>query len=146
MLQKILLSELTLRDVERLASLFERALINDWNTCDWFCVKVLGDLIARDLPERRLADAIARWRDAKHLWQRRAANVASFVKLAKRSDGNFPGFTRLMLEACAVTVRSPSPRPVSAGSCASSLSPTTRPFSRSPRRRDVPRVGSRRSV
>ncbi len=58
-LQEVLLGELTLRDVDTLASLFDRGLIADWNTCDWFCVKVLGKLVARDLPTREIADAIA---------------------------------------------------------------------------------------
>jgi 3-methyladenine DNA glycosylase AlkD len=39
------------------------------------------------------------------LWQRRAANVA-FVNLAKRGEANFEGFTTLMLDTCAVTLRS----------------------------------------
>jgi 3-methyladenine DNA glycosylase AlkD len=61
--------------------------------------------VERDLPAREVADAIAGWRDARALWQRRAANVA-FVGAARRGDQNFPGFTRLMLDTCAVTVRS----------------------------------------
>ena len=105
-LQELLLDKLTLRDVARLGSLFDRGLIADWNTCDWFCVKVLGNLIARDLPDRALADAVGASRDARSLWRRRAANVA-FVNLARRGEQNFPGFTRLMLETSAVTVRSP---------------------------------------
>jgi 3-methyladenine DNA glycosylase AlkD len=68
-------------------------------------VKVLGPLVQRDLPERATADAIAAWRDAGTVWQRRAANVA-FVNLARRGEANFPGFTALMRETCAVTVRS----------------------------------------
>lgn len=105
-LQELLLEHLGLRDVVELGALFERGLIYDWNTCDWFCVKVLGNLVARELPARSLAEAITSWREADSLWQRRAANVA-FVNLAKRGDQNFPGFTRLMLETCAVTVRCP---------------------------------------
>jgi 3-methyladenine DNA glycosylase AlkD len=105
-LQEILLEELGLGDVDDLGALFGRGLISDWNTCDWFCVKVLGNLVARDLPTRSLADAITAWREAPSVWQRRAANVA-FVNLAERGDDNFPGFTRLMLETCAVTVRCP---------------------------------------
>jgi 3-methyladenine DNA glycosylase AlkD len=104
-LQELLLAELTLRDVDSLGSLFDRQLIADWNTCDWFCVKVLGNLIARDLPSRIIADEIASWCTARTLWQRRAANVA-FVNLAKRGEANFQGFTTLMLDTCAVTLRS----------------------------------------
>lgn len=102
-LQELLLEALTLEDVDELAALFERERIADWNTCDWFCVKVLGRLVARDLPSRAMAEAIAFWRGARTVWQRRAANV-TFASLAKRGEGNFEGFTRLMLETCAVTV------------------------------------------
>jgi 3-methyladenine DNA glycosylase AlkD len=104
-LQEILLEALTLDDVATLGGLFDRELIGDWNTCDWFCVKVLGNLVARDLPARKVAEAITSWRTAGSLWKRRAANVA-FVNLAKRGDLNFKGFTTLMLDTCAVTLRS----------------------------------------
>ncbi|MEN9578415.1 MAG: hypothetical protein RJA70_1424 [Pseudomonadota bacterium] len=104
-LQEVLLDELTLQDVDALGALFDAKLIADWNTCDWFCVKVLGKLVARDLPSRTIADEIASWRTARTLWQRRAANVA-FVNLAKRGETNFEGFTTLMLDTCAVTIRS----------------------------------------
>lgn len=59
-------------------SLFARELIFDWNTCDWFCVRVLGPTIAsRGLP---CARAIAAWRRAGYLWQARASLVP-FVKV-----------------------------------------------------------------
>jgi len=106
LLQELLLPELRMADLEDLGALFDEGHIADWNTCDWFCVKVLGSLVARDLPDRRCAGAIAAWRGSKVLWRRRASNVA-FVNLARRGEANFPGFTRLMLETCAVTVRSP---------------------------------------
>ena len=104
-LHEILLPELKLRDVGALGALFDRRLIADWNTCDWFCVKVLGNLVRRELPSRTIADAIASWSTAETLWQRRAANVA-FVNLAKRGEANFAGFTTLMLATCVVTIRS----------------------------------------
>lgn len=103
-LEEILLGDLNLDDISRLGSLFERRLIADWNTCDWFCVKVLGKLAARDLPSPDFTQAITVWRSAKTLWQRRASNVA-FINLATRGDANFEGFTRLMLETCAITVQ-----------------------------------------
>ncbi|MEB3187634.1 MAG: DNA alkylation repair protein [bacterium] len=104
-LREILLEELANPDLEELGALFDRGLIADWNTCDWFCLKVLGGMVERDLPAREVAGAIAAWRDAPSLWQRRAANVA-FVNLAKHGEQNFEGFTKLMLETCAVTVQS----------------------------------------
>lgn len=54
--------------------LFARRLIFDWNTCDWFCVRVLGPTIAaHGLP---CAEAIAAWRLAPDLWQARSSVVA----------------------------------------------------------------------
>lgn len=91
-------------DLPWLARLFKDRHINDWNTCDWFCVKVLGPLVEQQGPD--CARAIAQWKDSGNLWQRRAAGVA-FVNLAKNGEGNFPGFTALVLEICADTVRHP---------------------------------------
>ena len=44
-LSEILLSHLSKEDLPTFADLFERALIADWNLCDWFCVKVLGNML-----------------------------------------------------------------------------------------------------
>jgi 3-methyladenine DNA glycosylase AlkD len=85
------------------AGLFGAGFIHDWNTCDWFCVKVLGPLSERE--GEPCARAIANWRQADNLWQRRASGVA-FVNLAARGDDYFPGFVEMMLETCAVTVHS----------------------------------------
>ena len=92
------------RDLPRFAALFQDGYIFDWNTCDWFCVKVLGPLVERY--GEPCARGLAEWRQADNLWQRRAAGVA-FVNLAKHGDRNFPGFVDLLLDICAVTVQSP---------------------------------------
>jgi 3-methyladenine DNA glycosylase AlkD len=104
-LHERLLAALTAEDLGTIGDLFARGRVADWNSCDWLCVKVLGALVARELPSRAMSDVVAAWRDAGTVWQRRAANVA-FVNLARRGEDNFPGFTSLMLETCAVTVRS----------------------------------------
>ncbi len=75
-------------DLPRFAELFQQGYIYDWNTCDWFCVRVLGP-----------------WRTAEPLWQRRAAAVG-FVNLARRGEANFPGFSEMLLGACAPLVAS----------------------------------------
>jgi len=67
------------RDIDRLATLFDSGRIYDWNTCDWFCVKVLGPLIQAN--GLACAKRIAEWRSAENLWRARAALVA-FVKVA----------------------------------------------------------------
>lgn len=89
-------------DLPRFAHLFQDGYIYDWNTCDWFCVKVLGPLAEQQ--GETCARAIAGWRHADNLWQRRASGVA-FVNLAKNGDANFPGFTDMLTEVCNATVQ-----------------------------------------
>ena len=92
-------------DLPRFAALFDQGYIDDWNTCDWFCVKVLGPLAEQQ--GEPCARAIAAWTGAGTLWQRRAAGVA-FVNLAGAGEGNFEGFTDMLLEVCAMTVQDPA--------------------------------------
>jgi 3-methyladenine DNA glycosylase AlkD len=106
-MQEVLLPQGALhwpQDLPRLAALFQEGHIYEWNTCDWFCVKVLGSLVQREGDP--CARAISEWRTAENLWQRRASGVA-FVNLAKDGDGNFPGFTAMLLEACAEILQVP---------------------------------------
>jgi 3-methyladenine DNA glycosylase AlkD len=91
-------------DLPLFAALFDEGYIDDWNTCDWFCVKVLGPLAEQQ--GEPCARAIAAWTGAGTLWQRRAAGVA-FVNLAGAGEGNFQGFTDMLLGVCAVTVQDP---------------------------------------
>ena len=105
-LQEVLLPRGALEcmsDVARFADLFESGHIADWNTCDWFCVKVLGPLAEQQ--GEPCARAIAAWSKADNLWQRRASGVA-FVNLAKNGEENFAGFTGMLLGVCADTVQS----------------------------------------
>lgn len=103
LLAEHLLHELTAEDVPMLAEPFRRRYIGDWNTCDWYCVKVLGRLIASSDAPVDCARRIADWRIAPGLWQRRAAAV-SFVNLAPRGDEAFPGLVDVVLEVCASNV------------------------------------------
>ena len=70
------------RDLNRFAALFQDNLIYDWNMCDWFCVKLLGDLIKKEGDS--WAHGFAAWRDADNLWQARASLVA-FVTVAENT-------------------------------------------------------------
>lgn len=91
-------------EVRRWARLFDADHLSDWNSCDWFSVRVLGPIaVSKGEPAAR---AIAGWSTAQNLWRRRAAGVA-FVNLAPDGDENFRGFVELVLEVCARTVRSP---------------------------------------
>jgi 3-methyladenine DNA glycosylase AlkD len=104
-LQEVLLPDNAIdwrTDLPRFARLFQDGYIYDWNTCDWFCVKVLGPLAEREGEE--CARSIAEWRTAENLWQRRASGVA-FVNLAKDGDANFSGFTDMLLKVCSATVQ-----------------------------------------
>jgi len=91
-------------ELKRWARLFDQGFIYDWNTCDWFCIRVLGPLAEAEGEE--CARAIADWSRARNLWRRRAAGVG-FVTLAPRGDQFFAGFTSMVLEVCGRTVRFP---------------------------------------
>lgn len=103
-LSEILLPSLSKRNLPALARLFARGHIADWNLCDWFCVKVLGKMIAQADDPLDLAEAISSWRTAESLWQRRAACVA-FVDHAKHGDERIPGLSRLVLKNAEALVR-----------------------------------------
>ncbi len=90
-------------DLPRFAQVFQSGAIADWSTCDWFCMRVLGTLVKRE--GAAWARAIAAWKDAENLWQRRASCIP-FVSLAKQGDRLFPGFTDLILEVGETVVRS----------------------------------------
>ena len=64
-------------------SLFERGLITDWNTCDWFCVRVLGPTIATC--GNMCASAVAKWSTSPELWKARAS-VVGFVPVVAVPD------------------------------------------------------------
>ncbi len=60
--------------------LFMEGYLYDWNLCDWFCMKVLGELLkAHGMP---VALELATWRSQQDLWCARA----SLVPFASVSD------------------------------------------------------------
>jgi 3-methyladenine DNA glycosylase AlkD len=91
-------------DLPRFATLFDAGHIKEWNTCDWFCVKVLNPLIKQQ--GKPCATAVMQWCQAENLWRKRAA-VVSFVNIAKQGDRNFPDFTQSLLQTCSVVIQSP---------------------------------------
>ena len=106
-LSERLVDHLALEHIPKLAQPFGLGYIQDWSTCDWYCVKVLGRFVANGQDRRPRAEAIAGWRHAEALWQRRAAAV-SFVNLAPQGEQVFPGFTDLLLGVCARNVEDPA--------------------------------------
>lgn len=99
------LERLETDDVERLGAPLERGELADWNSCDWYCVKLLGPFIAHCDVERR-ATAVAGWRDRPGLWQRRAAAVA-FVNLVTK-EPLFAGMQDLVVTVCERNVEDPT--------------------------------------
>jgi 3-methyladenine DNA glycosylase AlkD len=101
--QLIPLAAIDQTDLTRFAQVFQSGAIGDWSTCDWFCLRVLTPLVKRE--GETWARAIAAWKDAENLWQRRASCIP-FVTLAKQGDRVFPGFTDLILEVGETVVQS----------------------------------------
>ena len=77
--------------------LYARGLIFDWNTCDWFCVRVLGPAIAAHGPP--CAEAIAAWQHARNRWQARSSVVA-FVPVVPDAR-----YHPLIFESCQTLIR-----------------------------------------
>ena len=105
LLREHLLGEVGVEDLPAFERLFAEGHIADWSICDWFSVKLLSALVARD--GRPMAEALAVWRHAEPLWQRRAAAVA-LAPLAPRGEASFPGFVELALEVCEANLRDPA--------------------------------------
>ena len=84
-LQEYLQDRLPWRSLfESYEALYKRNLIFDWNTCDWFCVRVLGPTLLRE--GKSCAKVLCTWSGAENLWQARSG-VVPFIKVA--SDANF---------------------------------------------------------
>ncbi len=101
------LATLTIDHVDRLGTPLADGAIADWNVCDWYCVKVLGPFVAAGNDTESRARAIAGWKDAETLWQRRSAAVA-FVYLAPTEPELFPGFTDLLLDVSGANIADPT--------------------------------------
>lgn len=93
-------------DLSSFARLFERGLLADWNLTDWCSIKVLAPMIERDPNPPTVARAIAAWRSADTLWQRRSACVA-FVPLAKHGGASLPELPDLVEAAADTLVMDP---------------------------------------
>ena len=97
-LQYYLLADLPWRvAVTKYRRLYRDGLIDEWNTCDWFCVRVLGPTIAIHGPQ--CARAIAAWSRAVSVWQARSGVVA-FVTVASEQR-----YHPLILRSCAIVIR-----------------------------------------
>jgi 3-methyladenine DNA glycosylase AlkD len=93
-------------DLAGFAKLFSSGCLADGTVVDAFAIKVLGTLLHRVRGRQDVARALAAWRAAEYVWQRRAVCVA-FTALAPQGDSALDGFTRLALAVCATIVWSP---------------------------------------
>lgn len=98
-LQDLLGSHLRATDLPAFARLFAAGHLAEWNVVDWFIMKVLVTLVDRPQGRREVVRAIAAWRTADTVWQRRAACLA-FVKIAARGDTASPGLVDTVLSIC----------------------------------------------
>jgi 3-methyladenine DNA glycosylase AlkD len=99
-LQDFLGAQLRSSDLPAFARLFANGHLANWTVVDWFIMKVLVTLLDRATGRREAARAIAQWRGAETVWQRRAACLA-FIKLAPLGD---PAITEHVLAICATVV------------------------------------------
>jgi 3-methyladenine DNA glycosylase AlkD len=82
----------------RFEELFQKGYIFDWNITDWFCIRVLRNMIKDK--GMACAGAIAEWKRAENLWQARSSVVAFANNLVKEYNEYIP----MILEASAVLI------------------------------------------
>ena len=81
----------------RFESIFENGYIYDWSVCDWFCTRVLRQMIKTN--GRECAEAISKWNTSKNVWQARCSVVA-FTTLTKDNQ-----YTSLLLKSNAKLIK-----------------------------------------
>lgn len=105
-LEELLADHLRATDLPAFADLFARQRLGDGTVVDAFGVKVLGTLLHRVRGRGDVARALAQWRTAPSLSQRRAA-CAAFTALAPQGDTALPGLAQLIFSVCSTIVWSP---------------------------------------
>lgn len=101
------LSRLSLAHVPLLALPLEDGSLSDWNTVDWYGVKVLGPFVSGFSDVEARATSLASWCQTGSLWKRRAAAVA-FIPLARIKAVPFDGCTNLILSICDLNSSDPT--------------------------------------
>ena len=82
--------------------LLDRGFLADWNSVDWFCVKVLADLLDRE--DQDTALALLEWSSASVHWRARASLVP-FASRVGKPETYFEGFEEHFLAACTRLIR-----------------------------------------
>ncbi|HEX2128230.1 MAG TPA: DNA alkylation repair protein [Solirubrobacterales bacterium] len=104
LLSEHLMDALDARDLPSFRSLLADGQLGDWNSCDWFCVKVLARMLERAEDPQAVAQALIAWTASDDLWVRRAGLVA-FVNLAPRGDAALDGLASYVLEGAERNVK-----------------------------------------
>jgi len=105
-LHELLADHLRAADLPTLEALFASGALADGSVVDWFAIKVLGTMLLSVRGREEVARALASWRAADNMWQRRAACVA-FTALAPQGDAALPNLTQLIFTLCGAVVWSP---------------------------------------
>jgi 3-methyladenine DNA glycosylase AlkD len=98
---------LSIDHLDRLAGPLAAGHLADWNSVDWYCVKVLGPFVVAGADTEVRCRAVAGWVHADGLWQRRAGSVA-FTGHAATEPELFDGFTAMLLEVADVNTGDPT--------------------------------------
>jgi 3-methyladenine DNA glycosylase AlkD len=91
---------MNIRDLERVREALNDGGYDDWNTCDWLCVKVVGKLV--DGGARTDHDRVLAWASSDVLWEKRAGLVG-FVNHLPRVEMSV-GFDEAFLTATSTVV------------------------------------------
>lgn len=100
-MERILIPDATMRssDLPLLHDAVIEGAFDDWNTCDWFCIKVLQQLM--DGAPTETHSEMLSWATADVVWVKRAALVA-FVNLIPRAEPSAGFDTRFAAAAIGV--------------------------------------------
>ena len=74
---------MTVSDLGRIQAALHGGGYDDWNTCDWLCVKVIGRLV--DGANQAAHESVLSWVSSDVLWEKRAGLVA-FVNLLPKAE------------------------------------------------------------
>lgn len=105
-LHELLADHLRASDLAAFEALFAGGALADRSVVDAFALGVLGTMLDDVNGRANVARAIASWRAADTMWQRRAACVA-FTALAAQGEAALPGLVQHVFALCAAVVWSP---------------------------------------
>ena len=83
--------------LELISEWFENKWINDWNVCDWLCVRLISPLIDK-APDNTIEE-LSKWNSDKYLWKARASLVPfAACKSISRHGKTILSFSELLIK------------------------------------------------